>query len=61
MPTYRTKKLSEEEFKQMLLNKEIRPATLDDVTGTHHKRPLYKHPRTKQFFTTVKDRAKLKG
>ena len=50
----RIKKISEEKFKQLLLNKEIRLASLDDVNGTHHKRPLYRHPRTDQFYTTVK-------
>jgi len=50
----RLKKISEEEFKRMLLAKEIRPASLHDVAGTQHQRSLFEHPRTGQFYTTVK-------
>jgi len=52
--TKRLRDISEEEFKRMLLAREIRPASLEDVNGTHHERPLFKHPRTGQFYTTVK-------
>jgi hypothetical protein len=37
-----------EEFKNLLSKKQIRPASLDDVWGTHHERPIYLHPNTKQ-------------
>jgi hypothetical protein len=43
-----------EEFKRLLSSKEIRPASLDDVMGTHHKRPLYRHINTGQFYVAVK-------
>ena len=41
-------------FKALLESKSIRPASLDDVMGTHHNRPLYIHPNTGQYFTGVK-------
>jgi hypothetical protein len=37
-----------EEFKILLSKKQIRPASLDDVWGTQHDRPIYLHPNTKQ-------------
>jgi hypothetical protein len=43
-----------DEFKSMLQNKEIRPASLEDVWGTHHKRAIYLHPNTKQPYVKVK-------
>jgi hypothetical protein len=43
-----------EEFKTMLLKKEIRPASLEDVWGTHHSRLIYLHPNTKQPYVKVK-------
>lgn len=46
--------ITEEEFRLLLAAKKIRPASLEDVHGTHHKRPLYRHPRTGQFYTTTK-------
>lgn len=39
-----------EEFKRLLSEKKIRPASLEDVHGTHHKRTLYKHPNTGQLY-----------
>ena len=45
--------VSVEEFKRLLKAKEIRPASKDDVFGTHHKRPLYKHPNTGQYYVKV--------
>ncbi len=42
-----------EQFKALLLAKKIRPASLEDVYGTHHKRPLYRHPNTNQFYVEV--------
>ena len=50
----RTQEVSRDDFKKMLLAKEIRPASLEDVNGTHHKRPLYKHPNTGQYYTKVR-------
>lgn len=47
--------VTEEEFKALLQSKKIRPASLEDVHGTHHTRPLYKHPRTGQFFVASKE------
>lgn len=49
----RTKSVTVEEFKRLLAAKLIRPASLDDVYGTHHKRTLYRHPNTKQYFVAV--------
>ena len=46
--------VTEQEFRTLLGSKLIRPASLEDVSGTHHSRPLYKHPRTKQYFVTTK-------
>lgn len=50
----RLKETTVEEFKEMLKAKKIRPASLEDVNGTHHSRPLYKHPNTGQYYTQVK-------
>jgi hypothetical protein len=49
----REKSVSEDEFKRMLAAKLIRAASLEDVSGTHHSRSLYKHPRTGQWFVAV--------
>ena len=49
----RLKTVTEEEFKLLLRAKKIRPASLEDVHGTHHSRPLYKHPRTGEFYVEV--------
>ena len=38
----------------MLAARLIRPASLEDVCGTHHKRPLFRHPRTGQWYTSVR-------
>jgi hypothetical protein len=46
--------VSVEEFKKLLLSKKIRLASLEDVHGTHHKRKLYKHPNTGQYYAAVK-------
>jgi hypothetical protein len=43
-------KTTSEEFKALLAARKIRPASLEDVNGTHHKRPLYIHPNTKQYW-----------
>jgi hypothetical protein len=43
-----------DEFKSLLFKKEIRPASLEDVWGTHHNRPIYIHPNTKQPYVKVK-------
>ena len=50
----RLRNTTKEEFKRLLAEKAIRPASLEDVSGTHHKRALYKHPNTGQFFVAVK-------
>lgn len=50
----RVKSISPEEFKALLAAKAIRAASLEDVAGTHHKRPLYKHPNTNQYYVAVK-------
>jgi hypothetical protein len=46
--------ISVDEFKKMLKNKEIRPASLEDIWGTHHNRPIYQHPNTKQPFVKIR-------
>lgn len=43
-----------EEFKAMLSAKLIRPATVQDVEGLHHKRNLYKHPNTGQWYVATR-------
>ena len=50
----RLRVVTETEFREMLVAKLIRPASLDDVNGTHHKRNLYLHPRTQQYYVAVK-------
>lgn len=40
-------------FKRWLQAKQIRPASLEDVAGTHHSRPLYKHPATDSLFVAM--------
>ncbi len=50
----REKKITAEEFKQLLRDKQIRPASLEDVYGTHHKRSLYKHPNTGAWFVEIR-------
>lgn len=45
--------VTEEQFKKLVQHKKIRPASLEDVSGTHHKRPLYRHPRTKQWYVKI--------
>ncbi len=54
----RERKVSAEEFKRLLADKLIRPASLQDVEGLHHKRPLYSHPNTKQYFVQIKETPK---
>ena len=48
-------KITEAKFKELLRAKKVRPASLEDVNGTHHRRPLVKHPRTGQWFVTAKE------
>lgn len=49
----RERKVSPNEFRRLLAARLIRPASLDDVLGTHHKRPLYRHPNTGQWYVLV--------
>lgn len=49
----RERTVSEQEFRGLIARKVIRAASLEDVHGTHHKRPLYRHPRTGQWFVAV--------
>ena len=42
--------IDRETFRRLLTEKRIRPASLDDVWGTHHNRPIYKHPNTEEFY-----------
>lgn len=51
----RVQQVTELQFKVMLANDKIRAASLDDVEGTHHQRPLYRHPRTGQWFVEKKE------
>jgi hypothetical protein len=46
--------IGKEEFKKLLQDKKIRPASLADVHHTHHNRKLVKHPNTGQYFVFVK-------
>lgn len=53
-PTKRLVAVTEQEFRTLLGSKLIRPASLEDVRGTHHSRSLYRHPRTKQYWVATK-------
>lgn len=46
--------VTEAEFRELLGNKLIRPASLEDVHGTHHRRALYRHPNTQQYYVAVR-------
>jgi len=46
----RLRHITPKQFKALLFAGLIRPASLNDVEGTQHKRPLYRHPNTHQFF-----------
>lgn len=50
----RIRQVDVEEFKRLLADRLIRPASLQDVEGLHHNRALYKHPNTGQFFVAVR-------
>jgi len=52
--------VTSEQFRRLLAVKAIRPASLDDVLGTHHKRSLYRHPNTGAYFVAVPDKAKTR-
>ena len=52
--TERLQAITIEEFKRLLAAKLIRPASLEDVHGTHHQRPLYKHPNTNQLYVRTR-------
>lgn len=45
--------VTKEEFKALMTNRQIRPASLQDVEGIHHQRPLYQHPNTKQWWVAT--------
>ena len=47
-------KVTPEQFRALLAGKMIRGASLDDVLGTHHQRPLYMHPTTGEWYVAVK-------
>lgn len=49
----RLKSISEAKFRELLRKKFIRPASLEDVNGTHHTRPLYRHPKTNQYYVQI--------
>lgn len=49
----RPRAITPEQFIALLRAKRIRPASLQDVEGLHHKRPLYLHPNTKQPWVEV--------
>lgn len=51
--TKRLKAIDTETFKALLAMKRIRPASLEDVYGTHHKRALYQHPNTGAYYVSV--------
>lgn len=52
-PQDRTVETTVAEFKQLLEARKIRPASLDDVQGTHHNRPLYRHPNTMSYYVLI--------
>lgn len=45
--------VSKEQFKEWLATGDIRPASLEDMWGTHHDRPCYAHPVTGQPFVSL--------
>lgn len=51
----RERHFSVDGFKKLLADKKIRPASIDDMYGTHHKRPLVKHPNTGDWFVYVNE------
>lgn len=53
--------VSREKFKEWLDAKAIRPASLEDMWGTHHDRPCYAHPVTGQPFVSMPDTAASRG
>lgn len=50
---HRLRKCSEQEFIELLRAKMIRPAGPDEIGGAFKGEPLYKHPRTRQYFVEV--------
>lgn len=40
-------------FKLWLTTNQIRPASIDDMWGTHHDRPAYAHPVTGQPYIAM--------
>lgn len=42
----RLQHVSVDEFKQMVNDRTIRSACMEDILGTHHQKPLYRHPNT---------------
>lgn len=52
-PAQRLQYVTPEQFKALMAAKAIRPASLDDVLGTHHTRNLYRHPMTDQYYTAT--------
>lgn len=54
MATPVTEQVSPEEFKQLLIERAIRPASLEDVHHTHHQRKLYRHPNTGQYYVQTR-------
>lgn len=42
-----------EVFRRWVEEGQIRPASLDDMWGTHHNRPVYAHPNTGQPFVAL--------
>lgn len=53
----RIREIEPEEFKAFMRAKVIRPASLEDVYGTHHRRTLYRHPNTGQFWVEIQKEA----
>lgn len=47
------KNVPRDTFKSWLDAKAIRPASLEDVWGTHHDRPVYAHPNTGAPFVAL--------
>lgn len=53
--------VGEEKFREWLLAKDIRPASLEDMYGTQHDRPCYAHPRTGQPFVSMPNTEASRG
>jgi hypothetical protein len=53
MPLNHCRHIDRDTFRRWLAARQIRPASLADMWGTHHNRPVYAHPNTGQPFVAL--------